>query len=399
MTDAAIGRAEFRERQSRFAEALGSAGLDGALVVSRGGSTLDRYAQVLYLTGHYQHYSYLPDTPTLFSGRAHTALAISASAATILCVSVPEYEAAEIVAGDIRHSADFVGTIAGALASLGLNNGKLGLVGADVLSLRDWRHLAGRVSAATWTDCDERLDRMRRIKSPAEMAIVRQAAAIHRRATTALLDSVDEGRTEAELVAALAASAIAEGCGIYFASLSSGETTHRWTSAPLPGFSTRVLRKGDLLRFDTGIVHRGYLSDFGRAVVVGPASEAQRRLLDTLHGGLDATLDAIAPGVPVRAAVAAGEAALARLAVVPAGRGGDGIVSSFPVHWGHGLGLGWERPWLTEDESSSFEPGMVIAVERALTLPGVGTAAAEQNILVGETGIELLTGGSRGRWS
>ena len=56
-------------------------------------------------------------------------------------------------------------------------------------------------------------------------------------------------------------------------------------------------------------------------------------------------------------------------------------------------------PGSTENEPLSFAPGMVIAVERALTLPGVGTAAAEQNILVGESGIELLTGGPQGVWS
>lgn len=216
---------------------------------------------------------------------------------------------------------------------------------------------------------------------------------------TALLDCAEAGRTEADLAAVLAASAVAEGCGVYFTSISSGEATRRWTSTPLPGFSTRVLRDGDLMRFDTGIVHRGYLSDFGRSIVIGQASRDQQRLLDTLHRGLDAMLAAIARGVPVRTAVAAGEAALADMGVRPAGDVSLGIVSSFPIHWGHGLGLGWERPWLTDDEPLSFEPGMVIAVERTLTLPGVGTAAAEQNILIGETGIELLTGGPHGPWS
>ena len=225
MTAAAIGRDEYLERQRRFAEALCAQGLDGAVVVSRGGSTLDRYAQVFYLTGHYQHYSYLPDVAALFSGRAHTALVISADGATILCVAVPEYEAAEIAAGDIRHSPDFVGTLVGALDSLGLAGGKLGLVGSDVLPLHYWRLLAAGAPAATWIDCDETLNGPRRIKSPAEIAIVREAAAIHRRAVTALLDGVEPGRTEADLAAALAACTVGEGCGVYFTSISSGEAT------------------------------------------------------------------------------------------------------------------------------------------------------------------------------
>ena len=39
---------------------------------------------------------------------------------------------------------------------------------------------------------------------------------------------------------------------------------------------------------------------------------------------------------------------------------------------------------------------MVLAVERAITLDGVGTVAAEQNLLLTDTGTELLTAGPAG---
>lgn len=42
---------------------------------------------------------------------------------------------------------------------------------------------------------------------------------------------------------------------------------------------------------------------------------------------------------------------------------------------------------------------MVLAVERAITLAGVGTVAAEQNVLLTEAGAELLTAGPAGRWT
>ena len=62
-----LDRVEYKRRQRAFADRLDGADLPGAVVVSRGGSTLDRYADVMYLTGHYQSYSYLPDEPGLFS--------------------------------------------------------------------------------------------------------------------------------------------------------------------------------------------------------------------------------------------------------------------------------------------------------------------------------------------
>jgi hypothetical protein len=42
---------------------------------------------------------------------------------------------------------------------------------------------------------------------------------------------------------------------------------------------------------------------------------------------------------------------------------------------------------------------MVLAVERAVTLEGVGTAAAEQNLLLTDDRAELLTAGPKGRWT
>jgi Xaa-Pro aminopeptidase len=378
---------EYRARQAAFAASLATAGLAGALVVSRGGATADRYASVLYLTGHYQSYSYLPDAPGLFSARAHTALAIRADGACVLCVSVPEHHG--VVADHVRHGDDFSAAVAGALADLGLSGGlsiRLGLVGEDVLPLRVARALP---SGLDLVPCDALLEALRRRKSPAEQALIREAAAIHRRGTDALLAALQPGVTEAEALAALAASVTAAGAGLYFTSVSSGETTSRWTSVAQPGFSRRMLRAGDLLRFDVGIVWQGYLSDFGRTAVIGSPNAAQRHLLDTLHAGLDAAIGAVRPGASVRDVVLAGEAVLARA---------PDIESSFPVHWGHGLGLGWEGPYLTAAEEAVLEPDMYLAIERTLSLPGTGTAAAEQTLLVTQDGAEVLTAGAQGRW-
>ena len=54
---------------------------------------------------------------------------------------------------------------------------------------------------------------------------------------------------------------------------------------------------------------------------------------------------------------------------------------------------------MVADETLVVAEGMYLAIERALTLAGVGTAAAEQNLLVERDGVELLTGGPAGIWS
>jgi Xaa-Pro aminopeptidase len=134
--------------------------------------------------------------------------------------------------------------------------------------------------------------------------------------------------------------------------------------------------------------------------VVGPRSAPQRRLLDTLTDALDEVIAAARPGTAVSDVVASGDRALARAGVgSPFSAGPGDLYASYPAHWGHGLGLGWERPWLVSSEQLTLQPGMVLAVERALTLEGVGTAAAEQNLLLTEAGVEVLTEGPNGRWT
>ena len=171
--------------------------------------------------------------------------------------------------------------------------------------------------------------------------------------------------------------------------MSSGPRSRYWAGQPAPGFSTRRLEAGDLVRFDMGLVLDGYLSDFGRTRVVGPPDAAQERLLGALHAGLDAAIVTVGPDVAVRDVVAAGDAALAEA---------PDIEASFPAHWGHGLGLGWERPWMVSDEPLSLEAGMYLAVERSVTLPGAGSAAAEQTLLVTGDGHELLSADPADPW-
>jgi Xaa-Pro aminopeptidase len=235
-----ISRAEYEARQARFRSVLAAEGFDGALVVSRGGSTLDRYAQVLYLTGHYQSYSYLPDAPSLFSGRSHAAVVLDASGRIALCVSVPEFDASALAVDDVRVSDDFAGTVASAFQDFALTAARVALVGADVLPLRIWRDLRARVSAAEFQDADELLMALRLRKSPAEQDAIRRAAAVHRQGMTAVLNAIRPGQRESDLVGTFADVVMREGAGLYFTSLSSGAATRRWASAASPGFSPQV---------------------------------------------------------------------------------------------------------------------------------------------------------------
>ena len=59
--------------------------------------------------------------------------------------------------------------------------------------------------------------------------------------------------------------------------------------------------------------------------------------------------------------------------------------------WGHGLGLGWEPPWIGPDNLQVVEQGMCLAVERRAAVEGLGGAQYEDNVIVAADGPELLT--------
>jgi Xaa-Pro aminopeptidase len=391
---------EYRERQGRFASALAPAGLEGALVVSRGGGTFDRFGDVRYLTGHYQPFVYLPDNPPRWSGRSHTVCVITAEGRTVLCVSVPgEFGHDPMGVDDVRAGPDFMEVVIGAAKDLGLDRGAVGLVGLDVLPGSLWDRLRAGLPDVRFESADEELAVLRRTKSPAEQELIRAAASVGRAGVTAYLETLAPGVSEAEAVAAAVAEVARGGGGVYLVAASSGPMSWSYTTRALPGFSTRSLDHGDLARFDLVCVVEGYLSDFGRTVVVGDASEEQTRALDALHEGLDAAIAVIRPGVGVRDVVAAGDEALRAAGVVLEPDQPGALHAGYPPHWGHGLGMGWERPWFIETEELMIEDGMYLAIERALTLDGGGTVAAEQNLLVHPDGVEVLTAGPRGTWT
>jgi Xaa-Pro aminopeptidase len=72
------------------------------------------------------------------------------------------------------------------------------------------------------------------------------------------------------------------------------------------------------------------------------------------------------------------------------------VETGYPPHWGHGLGLGWEGPWLLPDNNELLEEGYALAIEVALTHRG-HTLAAEHDVLIDGDGVELLTRAGWGR--
>ncbi|MBC7099421.1 aminopeptidase P family protein [Candidatus Bipolaricaulota bacterium] len=225
---------------------------------------------------------------------------------------------------------------------------------------------------------------LRARKSPAELELLREAAAIADRVMAEVKKHVRPGVREQELVGLvdyLTRRFGAEGPS-FEAFFMSGENA--WL--PQRVATEKALAEGELALLDMGAVYQGYCSDLTRTFAVGEPGKEQRELFQVAREAQAAALAAIRPGVRAREVDQA-----AREVIERAGWG-----EYFPHITGHGVGLAiHELPILDRSSDYELSPGMVVTVEPGIYLPGVGAARVEDMVVVTEDGCQVLTSAPR----
>jgi Xaa-Pro aminopeptidase len=394
----AIASEEFRDRQDRARAAAADRGLDGLVVWSRGGGPVDMSADVVYLANHYSQQPYMADHVGIGRARSHGVLVLPVTGPSILVIDVPWWRPDLTVADEVRTGNDVIAKAADAMRSAGLDSRRVGLVGASHMTAAAYLGFAAALPSLDLVRVDDLIERLRIYKSPAEVVAMRAAIALGDAAVKAAMDVAVVGATEADC-AAEAAAVVARGGGVlYDAACASGAHAHNFTWARMPSSSLRPLERGDMFHMDCYGALAGYFWDFGRTRVAGDEpTERQRELIDASIGVVDAVCDAIQPGMTAAQVYAAGERAMTESDVIAAIPVEDADTEGFPAV-GHGIGLGWEAPWLTPSDQTVLVPGMTIAVETLLGHPSMGGGFFEENGLVTETGFEILTTARRTWW-
>jgi hypothetical protein len=127
--------------------------------------------------------------------------------------------------------------------------------------------------------------------------------------------------------------------------------------------SPKRLADGDWIRFGISGAVDGYMFDLARAKAVGPVTNRQIELFESAIDCIEATLAAIRPGVTAGELGAAGLDKQQSL-----GFRVDGVFSAM----GHGLGLGWDDPWLARGVAAEIVPNMVLCIERTIQQAATG---------------------------
>ncbi len=226
------------------------------------------------------------------------------------------------------------------------------------------------------------LDRLMLVRSPREIEAVRRAAALADEGYRVFRDAARPGRAEYELVAEVEAFFRSRGCPENFQILGSGGREVRGMHPP----GDRRLRAGDLVTTELTPCVDGYYAQICRTLVIGRATDAQRRAFAVYDEALAAGIAALAPGAT------AGDVARAENDVFRREGLGDYVTSEYTRVRGHGLGLYVDgRPTLLEDVTLVFGAGMTLIVHPNTYHPEVGYFVHGDSAVVTDAGCAVLT--------
>jgi Xaa-Pro dipeptidase len=226
---------------------------------------------------------------------------------------------------------------------------------------------------------------LKAVKSPAELALVRQAAARADAALQACLAVAAPGVTELAIAGEAYRALLASGCGLPASTMNlvSGERLCYPHGAP----TQRVLQPGDGANIELGAAFRRYTSTLGRNFQLGPPPARLRAIHDAVREAGEAMIAAIRPGVPAIEPHLAAKRVIAA-AGLDAGRlhtSGYGLAPGFPPSWGEPLNMfGGSTDVIAEGMVLTIEPPVFLQEERL-------GARLIDNVIVTATGAELLS--------
>jgi len=224
---------------------------------------------------------------------------------------------------------------------------------------------------------------LRTVKDTQELTVLRKAADI----TNAIIDLLEKNvrsgkiKTEADAAMLIELESRKRGCdGTSFETLAAGQDRSfgihafpSWTSGPFAGPGLSLI--------DFGVRYGGYCTDVTLTFVREPSAQ-QHKMVNLVEKAAKLATEMAAGEIETQALAAAVDDLFAK------------SKKKMPHSLGHGLGLDvHEYPFIRNrsDGSRKLEPGMVFTLEPGLYDPVHGGCRLENDILITETGNEVLT--------
>ena len=243
-----------------------------------------------------------------------------------------------------------------------------------------WLGLARVMGQARLADGGPLTAALRRIKSPAEIALLTRAKAITlevQRRTHAWL-KVGVLTSEVKRFIDAEHRALGGEGGSWFCLVSFGDDT----CLPHGGEGDRALQRNDAVLIDTGTLIDGYHSDITRTYVFGEPTPEFRTVWEHEKQAQALAFEAAQLGATCESVDAAARDYLTGL-----GYGPDYRLPGLPHRTGHGVGLDiHEAPNLVRGDRTILEAGMSFSNEPMLVIPGQFGVRLEDHFYMSDAG-------------
>ena len=275
------------------------------------------------------------------------------------------------------------------LTDQGLQRARIGVekrvARAACLSVHTYETLRAGLPQADLVDASGVPERVKLVKSPAEIAHLRKAASFTDAGIRAALAAAGEGRTDNDVAAAAYHAMVS--AGSEFLSIPAIVNAGPYTGISHSTHKRHPLRRGDVLFLELGGCYQRYSSPCMRSASIGPPTDDVRRLADGCLAALDSMHAMMRPGVTFDEVTQAGARGVARAGsgIDWGGDYGYPVGAGFPPHWGD------YTCRIRAGTSTVLQAGMVFHQPIALRLPGRLGVAFSETVLITDTGCDPLT--------
>ena len=224
------------------------------------------------------------------------------------------------------------------------------------------------------------VETIRTVKDPSEIELLNKAAQIADRSFREIIKNINVGISEIALANELNYNMRKNGAEkeAFDIIVTAGERGTLIHGAP----SNKRIMKGELIIIDFGAVFDRYHSDCTRTLLMGKPNKEQEQIYNLVKEVQAEILQLVKPGMQCSEL---DKHARLRFAE-------KGFEEYFQHSLGHGVGLDiHELPRLSYYNDAILKPGMVIAIEPGLYIPGVGGVRIEDTVVVTENGCDILT--------
>ena len=274
-----------------------------------------------------------------------------------------------------------------ALASLGALKGRIGFEkDSTFLTANQFELLASAVAPAQAENGSGIVERIRIIKSKAELDYIRTAGSATDAAMRASYEKVAEGATDTDVAVAMISELVRQGTQNFacYPMVAAGPRS----GVPHHSHDGLVIQKGQPVFLECSPSIRWYQCPLMRAAIVGKPTDIAKRLSDTGAAALDAMCAAMKPGVLSSTVAEAGRAIV------------DTIkdIIHFHYYFAYSVGIAFPPTWLESGEfailltnNKPLEAGMVFHFPMTLRIKGEFGVGQSQTVIVTDHGAEIMS--------